>query len=356
MGLVSVIIPTFNGGSTLHSPVNSVARQTHRDIELIIVDDGSTDDTGVVAERLLQGLPFPSRVIRHDTNRGLSGARNTGLRHARGEWIQFLDSDDHIAPTKIAAQMAAAELAAPSVASVYSPFQTFAMEGATSRSLDPVQFPDVEQTHPIAFLLHRGFVHLSATLTRRKAMLEVGGFRQAAVPWEDDEIKVRMALAGYRFVMVPASDPAFFWRLYPEQPRWGGAKARYRMERVAHGFLAAVRLALKGAAPDQSALPPDLLAELEDQFTSHVRLMYRHDQPLGDAFLGELLEYFPRFRPARPMFARRLAPFVGVRRFERSVATVRGVQEAIYHLGFAGTAATAAFGTQTSTAGDHAGR
>ncbi len=333
MSLVSVIIPTFNGGSTLPMPVASVARQTHRDIELIIIDDGSTDDTRGVAERLLRGLDIPARIVSHPTNLGLSGARNTGLREARGEWIQFLDSDDHIAPTKIAAQCAAAALAAPDVASVYSPFQTFAMTGDARRPLDPVQFPDVEQTHPVAFLLRRGFVHLSATLTRRKAMLEVGGFRQAAVPWEDDEIKVRMALAGYRFVRVPGADPAFFWRLYPEQLRWGGIGARYRMERVAHGFLAAVRLALSRAAPDRSALPPDLLVELEDAFTSQVRLMYRQDRSLGDAFLGELLAYFPGFRPARPMFARRVAPFIGVRRFERSVATIRGVQRAIHPSG-----------------------
>ncbi|MES2710732.1 MAG: glycosyltransferase family 2 protein [Pseudomonadota bacterium] len=332
MALVSVIIPTFNGGATLPMPVASVARQTHRDIELIIVDDGSNDDTRAVAERLLGGLDFPSRIISHPTNLGLSCARNTGLAEARGEWIQFLDSDDRIAPTKIAAQMRVATAAEPDIASVYSPFQTFAMVGSASQALGPVQFPDVENIHPVGFLLHSGFVHLSATLTRRSAMLAVGGFLQAAVPWEDDEIKVRMALAGYRFRRVPSADPAFFWRLYPEQQRWGGAKARYRMERVAYGLLAAVRLALQGAAPNQAALSPGLLNGLNDQFTSQVRLMYREDRSLGDAFLGALLSYYPDFRPASPSAARRFAPFVGVRRFERSVGNLRVVQRAIRHI------------------------
>ncbi|MDB5318165.1 MAG: glycosyltransferase family 2 protein [Rhodospirillales bacterium] len=329
MTLVSVIIPAFNGAATLRMPMESIRRQTYRDIEFIIIDDGSTDDTPRVAEELLRDLPFPGRVVSHQRNLGLSFARNTGLNEARGEWIQFLDADDYIAPTKISNQMAAATMAEPSVASVYSPFQTFALDGEVRETLDAYRFPDVEQALPVAFMLPRGFVHLSATLTRRSAMLRVGGFKQEAVPWEDDEIKVRMVLAGYRFVRVPAPDPAFFWRLYPEQQRWGGTSARYRMERVANRFLSAVTLALKGAPPDEAALPLDLLGELDEQLTSQVRLMFRHDRQMGDEFLAKVLAYYPRFRPTGPSFSRRISTVVGVRRFEHAVANVRSIQRAI---------------------------
>jgi len=329
MGLVSIIVPTFNGGSLLHTPLRSVAAQSHQDVELIIVDDGSTDGTRRMAESLARVMPIPARVVSHGRNLGLSAARNTGLAEARGEWIQFLDSDDYIAPWKISAQMHVASQAGPDVASVYSPFQTFAMTGATRSCIDLHLFPDVERVPPVTFLLHRGFVHLSATLTRRAALLGVGGFRQEAVPWEDDEIKVRMALAGHRFVKVPNADPAFFWRLYPEQQRWGGEGARYRIERVAEGFLAAVRLALQGESPDAADLPGEIFGELCDQFTSQVRLMFRHDRQKGDAYLARVLDYFPAFRPTVPALARPMAGLVGVRRFERGVAGLRAVQQSL---------------------------
>ncbi|MBR0656480.1 glycosyltransferase family 2 protein [Plastoroseomonas arctica] len=330
MSLVSIIVPSFNGGGTLHTPVRSIAAQTHRDIELIIVDDGSTDHTRAVAEKLVSGVGVPARIVGHDRNLGLSHARNTGLAHAGGEWIQFLDSDDCIAPTKIAAQIAVAASAGHATASVYSPFQTFAIKGGESAPVDPWLFPDVEEAHPVAFLLAHSFVHLSATLTRRTAMQAVGGFRQDAVPWEDDEIKVRMALAGHRFIRVPTAEPAFFWRVYPEQQRWGGENARYRIGRVADGFLAAVKLALRGAAPDEAALPAAVLAEVEDQLTSQVRLMYRHDRQTGDGFLRDVLAYHPRFRPSRPLLSGPVSRLLGVRRFERMVADVRGLRSGLW--------------------------
>lgn len=101
--LVSVIIPCFNYARFLQDSVGSVLSQTHRDLECIIVDDGSTDDTRKVSEALISEDPRVKYVFKQ--NGGVSSARNKGTEYARGEWIQFLDVDDWIHEDKIAFQL-----------------------------------------------------------------------------------------------------------------------------------------------------------------------------------------------------------------------------------------------------------
>lgn len=100
--IVSVVIPTFNRAGTLRRAVDSVLGQTFTDFELIVVDDGSTDDTPGVIDAL--GDPRV-RYIRHDRRSGANAARNTGIRASRGDYVAFLDSDDTWAPGKLEAQL-----------------------------------------------------------------------------------------------------------------------------------------------------------------------------------------------------------------------------------------------------------
>jgi len=96
---VSVIIPTYNRGWTLRAAVDSVLAQTYRDFEVIVVDDGSTDDTA----EILQSYGSDIRVLRQ-ANAGVSAARNAGIRAAKGAFIAFLDSDDCWLPDKLGVQ------------------------------------------------------------------------------------------------------------------------------------------------------------------------------------------------------------------------------------------------------------
>jgi glycosyltransferase involved in cell wall biosynthesis len=98
--MTSVIIPTFNRAAFLREAIDSVRAQTEKDFELIVVDDGSTDDTrALVAE-------YGDRIRYFvQPNAGVSAARNLGIRHARGKFIAFLDSDDLWLPKKLARQM-----------------------------------------------------------------------------------------------------------------------------------------------------------------------------------------------------------------------------------------------------------
>lgn len=101
--LVSVILPTFNRAATLPRAVRSVLQQSYRNLELIVVDDGSTDDTGRVLRTCADDR---SRLI-HRARGGPGAARNTGIATARGDLIAFQDSDDEWLPQKLARQVAA---------------------------------------------------------------------------------------------------------------------------------------------------------------------------------------------------------------------------------------------------------
>ena len=101
MAVVSVVIPTFNRAQKVVRAVSSVFSQTFADVEIIVVDDGSTDGTKKAVEQ------FGDRVtyVAHSSNLGVSAARNTGIKKSNTPLIAFLDSDDHWFPEKLAVQV-----------------------------------------------------------------------------------------------------------------------------------------------------------------------------------------------------------------------------------------------------------
>lgn len=98
---VSVIIPVYNDETYIGQAIDSVLAQTYRDLEIVVVDDASTDET----PRLVQAFGKAVRYVRLDKNQGVAVARNTGLSLASGRYVAFLDSDDCWLPTKIEKQL-----------------------------------------------------------------------------------------------------------------------------------------------------------------------------------------------------------------------------------------------------------
>jgi glycosyltransferase involved in cell wall biosynthesis len=117
MPKVSVIIPSFNRSNFLRSAIESVLKQTFQDFEIIVVDDASTEDVlGIVQGFCDKRIKY----IRHETNKGEAGARNTGLTHSRGEFIAFLDDDDEWFPEKLGLQVAKLEDSLPGTGLIYT--------------------------------------------------------------------------------------------------------------------------------------------------------------------------------------------------------------------------------------------
>ena len=101
--LVSVVIPCYNRETFIADAIESALAQTHQNLEILVVDDGSSDGTETVIKRYLNDPRV--RYFKHETNRGIPAARNTAIRQARGEYVALLDSDDMWLPNKVEAQL-----------------------------------------------------------------------------------------------------------------------------------------------------------------------------------------------------------------------------------------------------------
>jgi glycosyltransferase involved in cell wall biosynthesis len=193
---VSVVIPTFNRAAFIGAAVASVRAQTYRCSEIVIVDDGSTDDTAGVIATLGEGIRYVQQA-----NAGPSSARNRGIREASGDLVAFLDTDDRWLPGKIAAQVAILQ-SQPSVALVVS---DEAMEDGTGRMLFDSNFANRGLKARLAnlkegivagaprLLLQVNFISTSTAIARRNVLLAMNGFDTRLRYGEDFELWLRIA-------------------------------------------------------------------------------------------------------------------------------------------------------------------
>jgi glycosyltransferase involved in cell wall biosynthesis len=181
-GLVSVVIPCYNQGRYLREAIHSVLSQTYRDIEIIVVDDGSTDNTREVATR------EPVRYV-SQTNQGLSAARNRGIGEGQGEFFVFLDADDRLFPDGIRAGVEAlAEH--PNCAFAYGNYREIDTSGTVQyESNRSLQVMADYQT-----LLRSNCIEMHATVIYRSNALEdAGTFDPDLNACEDYDLYLRIA-------------------------------------------------------------------------------------------------------------------------------------------------------------------
>jgi hypothetical protein len=191
--LVSVVVPAFNAEATLRRSLCSIAAQDYPTLEILIVDDGSTDSTAAVAERFCVAEPR-ARLLRKD-NGGVASARNHGLAHASGDFIAPVDSDDLWHPGKISRQMRAALSAAEPPGFVYCWFRDIDEAGRVWRDGPPLSAEGPALQRLACF----NFVGNGSTpLFSRRALLAVGGYDErlrelGAEGCEDLLVQLRVA-------------------------------------------------------------------------------------------------------------------------------------------------------------------
>jgi len=195
--LISVIMPCYNAAPYLEEAVRSVMGQTFPDVELLIIDDGSTDASIEIAERLRDEHPGRIRLFRQ-ANRGPYVARNLGLEHVRGEFVAFLDADDWWTPDCLEKLHAA--LVSSNATLAYCGWQNV---GATDRSNAPYVPPDYEAGDKAAMFLRAAAPWpIHAALTRGTALRTAGGFDTDWSSCMDYDLWLRIGVAG-RIVLVP---------------------------------------------------------------------------------------------------------------------------------------------------------
>jgi glycosyltransferase involved in cell wall biosynthesis len=195
---VSVILPVYNGARYVAAAIESVFAQTYRDWELLIVDDGSADGTPAVLARYADR---PGVTLIRQENTGLAGARNAGIRQARGDLLGLLDADDEWLPGFLAAFVALAAQR-PEAVVFYGSARCMDAEG---RDLPQVAaIPPAASSDLYATLLRANFLNSSAVVARRAAVVEAGLFDASLRSCEDWDLWLRLSRT-QSFAYVPGS-------------------------------------------------------------------------------------------------------------------------------------------------------
>ncbi len=190
---ISVIIPAYNAAQTISRAIESVRIQDMDSMEIIVVDDGSADDTYDVTASLVR--PDETfHVLKMPQNSGVSAARNMGIRHAKGKFLAFLDADDIWLPGKLKQQIAAIKQD-PRITLVSCNSKLISESGEHLKE-GHVNRPPVEGDEAWKTLLIYNFLPTPTVLTYRHLVTEMGGFDETLAVGEDLDLWIRLAILG----------------------------------------------------------------------------------------------------------------------------------------------------------------
>jgi glycosyltransferase involved in cell wall biosynthesis len=197
---VSVIIPTYDRAALLGRSIRSVLGQDYEDFELIVIDDGSTDETAGV----MGGFRDPRiRYVNLGRNMGAGAARNAGIRMARGMFLAFQDSDDEWVPAKLAKQMSAFERGPSRVGVVYSDMQRIPTNQTPVYFAAPSVLPD-RLIDPAARFYQVGNLGIQSAVIRREYLDKAGHFNEDLPALEDLELFIRLSkLCDFHHIREP---------------------------------------------------------------------------------------------------------------------------------------------------------
>jgi glycosyltransferase involved in cell wall biosynthesis len=220
---VSVVIPTYNRSRLLIRAIESVMAQTYTNYELIVIDDGSTDDT---RDRL---NPYEERIrYFYQANRGASAAQNQGIKVARGEWVSILASDDVWLPTKIERQIQAVTALGGEFGACFTDCALVGDPGRKLSEFEQVGLDPQSESGPLyepfKYIFGRTLpLRVQSLLVRRALLLELGGFDEFMVVEEDVDLVFRLALKT-SFCVVSA--PLVIYDVTPSRSRLSGLYSR----------------------------------------------------------------------------------------------------------------------------------
>lgn len=190
--MISVIVPVYNVEEYLPRCIESILGQTYADLELILVDDGSPDNSGEICDRY---AAKDSRVKAiHTSNGGVSSARNKGVDEACGEWVSFVDSDDYVSPTYLSDMLARAADADIVVSGWHQkPAERF--------------FPDksIPRDRYMEIFTHKAFLNIWGKLIRRDAIDRAGARFEEMAKWAEDSIFfIKVLLHSHKVNLISA--------------------------------------------------------------------------------------------------------------------------------------------------------
>ena len=314
-GLVSVIIPAFNAEHWIAETLRSVRAQTYEPIEIVVVDDGSSDGTAALAAA-------SGATVVQSRGAGPGGARNAGLAHARGALLQFLDADDLLARHKIARQVRTLEESGSDVA--WEPY-TLLVPGAEPNDpfvVDRRVSPELGADLAAALLTTRGFTQIGSLLVRRSARTDPVWFEPGREAVEDVRYMVALAMGGARFISSDCGDHGLFFRQHTG-PRYSTRPAAS----FARGCAANAEWA-EAYWVEHGGLTPARRAALSEAYAFAARQLAAVDRVAFDRAASHGLALGDEFRRQLPARVRWLSRLVGYPRAESIASAWRRVLHA----------------------------
>ena len=206
---VSIIIPNYNSGAFLKEALASALYQTYDNLQIIVVDDGSTDESWQAAQDV------PGVKLIRKKNEGAPAARNVGLENADGDYIKFFDADDVLMPNAIAQQVSH-QVTLPADGVTYGDLAWFGLKnrGFGNKSVRPGHCSDIVRNNILT----------STPLLKRASVVDIGGFDPSIRRSQEWDLHVRLAAAGARFFYKPI--PVYLYRKHAEIDRISVNNAR----------------------------------------------------------------------------------------------------------------------------------
>lgn len=320
---VSVVVPALNAERWISETVASVSAQKYpaASLEVVLVDDGSSDGTSAEASRSLSATGLAHTLLRHESPMGPSAARNRGWKAARGEWIQFLDADDLIHPNKIAIQMASARSAAPDIALVFSRWARLRPRDGRWEPAEEIE-PVIEADPTFDLLRADNFIATGSQLFRRSWLERVTGYVDSYRFIEDVDLLLRLAFAGGGFLRVPSHEPLFWYR------QTSGSLANSDGTAFVDGCVRNARMAeseWRKAGP----LKSPHAALLADVYYMGAHHYASRDAGIFRQLVDDIHRLDPHFAPKAPSGLRALAKVVGYAHAERVAVRYRRLKRSL---------------------------
>lgn len=279
--LVSVIIPCYNQGRFLVQAIESIRAQSNTDKEIIVVDDGSTDDTPTIA------ADFKDVRCLSTKNRGLAVARNTGLEASKGSYIVFLDADDKLLPNALE-DLLHSLTSDINYAFVYGHVKLIAQDGSTIATPQQV---GIDANHYLELLRHNFIWTTGAVMYRRNVLESVGGFNPSLSGSADFDLNARIARL---FPVCCCRSTVLEYRSHDESMSRDYAlmlKAAVTARRLQWKFVKGSRLHEEALQRGIRCARGDYGEKLIDEVSEHIR---RGNLSEATGGLLMLLRYYPQ--------------------------------------------------------------
>jgi glycosyltransferase involved in cell wall biosynthesis len=322
--IVTVVVPALNAARWIGSSLTSVVAQTFPSdrLEVIVVDDGSSDGTSEEARGVLAASGVAHTLIRHATPQGPSAARNAGWQQGRGDWIQFLDADDLLEPSKIDLQAEIAARARRDVAVVFSPWGRMVLDGASWKPDTPHAKPSIGTDPLLDILRTENFMQLGSLLFSRAWLTTTGGFDKSHEPIEDVNMLMRIVMSGGVLIPAHASGPISWYRQRAD------SLSRQNRAAFTDGCVLNARAA-EQYWTNRHELSEPRVRMLVEIYYMGAKYYAEHDQEVFQSLVEDLFRVDPAFVPSGPASLRFLTRIIGYPRAERCSVHYRTVKRAL---------------------------